>query len=542
MKAISKTLTSALALTLMASGLAACSGNNNGEDNNSAPNNSGSATATSDTGSKLDPVTLKIMLFGDRPADLDKVIDQFENQTEDSLNTKLDFEFNPNADHKQKLTLKMSAGETVDAAFDAPWMTLNQNVSLGYYQELDKYFNNDEYPGLKASFSEDFLNANKINGHIYAIPLTNAFYDIDVVYIRKDLREKYGMDPIDSYDDLQAYLENVMKNEKNMIPMGNKGDRGFYKMFNLEDKLTNAKLISGTTPAFNVVLSDDGKKVLGAVTLGDSADKFADLPAPFNDPYYFYPQYDKYVEWNKYIQTDVLSEKDHGALFASGKSAASEGTIGGAASTREKLKSAVPGADIEYFIYNSHVRNMEEGAIGTDYKAWNDIVIPVTSKNIDRTMKLFDWIFSSQENHDLIELGIEGQHWTKDGDRYYKMTDQTSNYLFPSYEFTWSTMSRINGNNDEATLKVLDYQSQNSTYYLQPLSGFTFNVEPVKSEVAKIGPVGGAVDPVFKNGMDKNWKETAAKVNKQMEALGLEKVRQELIKQVQAFLDAGGSN
>ena len=56
--------------------------------------------------------------------------------------------------------------------------------------------------------------SNKINGHIYAIPLTNAFYDIEVVYIRKDLREKFGMQPIQSYDDLKAYLEKFSNRKK----------------------------------------------------------------------------------------------------------------------------------------------------------------------------------------------------------------------------------------------------------------------------------------------------------------------------------------
>ncbi len=123
-----------------------------------------------------------------------------------------------------------------------------------------------------------------------------------------------------------------------MIPFALKNDRGFFKMFAGEEKHTNVKMISGVSPAFNVVLSDDGKKVLGATTLGDSADKFASLPAPFNDPYYLYPQYDKFVEWNKFVQKDVLSEKDPGALFVAGKSAANEGTINGAAQMRQKLK------------------------------------------------------------------------------------------------------------------------------------------------------------------------------------------------------------
>jgi putative aldouronate transport system substrate-binding protein len=543
MKGTRKGLSMLLLTTMLTTLLAACSSTKSSNENADAPGNTGANTAQTSAGSggAPDPVTLKVMLFGDKPIEMDKVLAEFEKRTKDTLNTKLDIEFNPFDDHKQKLNLKMTAGEEVDAAFDAPWGSLNQNVSLGYYQELDKYFNNDEYPGLKKAFSEDFLNANKINGHIYSIPLTNAFYDIEVVYIRKDLREKYGMQPIQSYDDLKAYLEKVQQTEKGMIPFALKNDRGFFKMFAGEEKHTNVKMIAGVSPAFNVVLSDDGKKVLGATTLGDTADKFASLPAPFNDPYYLYPQYDKFVEWNKFVQKDVLSEKDPGALFVAGKSAANEGTINGAAQMRQKLQAAVPGADTEMFIYNSHMRNMEKEAIGTDYKAWNDIVIPVTSKNADRTMKFLDWVFSSQENHDLFENGIEGEHWTKDGDRNYKMTDKTTKYLFPGYEFTWSpTMSRINADNDAETLKLLDYQSKPDTYYLQPLSGFVFNAEPVKTEMAKISPLTSQRDPIFNNGLDKNWKGTAAETNKQMEAYGLENVRQEVIKQVQAFLDNGG--
>ncbi|KRE45029.1 ABC transporter substrate-binding protein [Paenibacillus sp. Soil522] len=542
MKQMRKGMFMLLLVTMMVTLLAACGSNNVSNGNAGDTKNAGadSTQTSNEAGKAPDPATLKLMLFGDKPIELDKVLTEFENRTKDTLNTKLDIEFNPFADHKQKLNLKMTAGEVVDAAFDAPWGSLNQNVSLGYYQELDKYFNNDEYPGLKKAFSEEFLNANKINGHIYSIPMTNAFYDIEVVYIRKDLREKFGMQPVQSYDDLKTYLEKVQQSEKGMIPFALKNDRGFFKMFGHEEKLTNVKMISGVSPAFNVFLSDDGKKVIGATTLGDSADKFASLPTPYNDPYYMYPQYDKAVEWNKFVQKDVLSEKDPGALFVAGKSAANEATINATAQVRQKLQAAVPGADIELFVYNSKMRNMEQGAIGTDYKAWNDIVIPVTSKNADRTMKFFDWLFSSQENHDLFENGIEGEHWTKDGDRNYKMTDKTTNYLFPGYEFTWSpTMSRINSDNDAETLKLLDYQSKPDTYYQQPLTGFVFNAEPVKTEIAKMSTI-STYEPLFKNGLDKDWKGSAAKMNKELESLGLEKIRQEVINQVQAFLDNSG--
>ena len=63
---------------------------------------------------------------------------------------------------------------------------------------------------------------------------------------------------------------------------------------------------------------------------------------------------------------------------------------------------------------------MKPGAIRTDFRANNSVVIPASSKNIDRTMKFLDWLYSSKDNHDLFELGIEGEHWIKDGDNGYK--------------------------------------------------------------------------------------------------------------------------
>lgn len=101
------------------------------------------------------------MLFGDKPVDMDKVLTEFGNRSKDTLNTTLDLEFNPASDHKQKTKLKLAAGEAVDLMFDAPWMNLNQNISQGFYQELDKYFNNDEYPGLKKHFRKSFLMPTK---------------------------------------------------------------------------------------------------------------------------------------------------------------------------------------------------------------------------------------------------------------------------------------------------------------------------------------------------------------------------------------------
>lgn len=518
--------------------MAACS-NNTGNNPSSSNNETGGESA-------LDPVTLKFMLFGDRPADMDKVLAKFEELSKDTLNTKLEFEYNTPQDHKQKMQLKMSTGEAVDAMFDAGWMNLYSHVSLGYYAELDSYFNNDEYPGLKAAFPAEFIEANKINGHLYTIPLTYYYSDLNAIPIRKDIREELGLEPIKTLDELEVYLQKVQESKPEYTPLA-LGGRGYHKLFTpTEQGRKDIRLASigsdsftGGIP-FSVALSADGKQVVGAATLGDPESEFASFPAPFNTHDSIYGHFQKRADWSKYVNKDALAPATG---IVTDKNAAGETTVGNIARDRQKLQEAYgTGVDIEPFVYESDaVRNMEPGAIRTDFRANNNVVIPASSKNIERTMKYFDWLFSSKENHDLFELGIEGEHWTADGDNGYKQTANTTKYQFQPYELTWNpSLSRLNADQDPVTLEYLKYALDNNNYYQIALSGFIFDTKPVATEIAKIKPKFDEVESILKVGYEKDWRKLALDLNKNMRDSGLEEVRAEVIKQVQAYLDAGG--
>ena len=289
-------------------------------------------TATSATESassaRLQPVTLKVLFLQTKPTEMDKVLAEFEKRTKDTLNTKLDIEF-AGSELTLKLGLKMAAGEEVDLSFDYLGTgTLYQNIAKGYYQPLEKYFNNDAYPGLTKAFPSELIEANKVNGHLYSIPMTEAWKIPGVIYYRKDLREKYGLQPIKTMAEFQVFMNKVKEQNPELVPLAVRNTRGFAggEMFANEEVQmnirTNPYFISGTGVNFSVVLSDDGKKVLGAVTLGDPASDYANLPAPYNKPDYPYQYLDKYVQWNQYLEKDVLAQKNPGALFDSGKAAA----------------------------------------------------------------------------------------------------------------------------------------------------------------------------------------------------------------------------
>ena len=533
-----KTISAALlALTVLGTTVACSNGKQ--DPASSAPNDTGKQAAAPA------PVTLKGMLFGDQPKDMQVVLDEFEKRTKDNLNTKLNIQWNPAADHKQKTKLMMAAGEEMDFVFDADFFNLKDLVPQGAYAQLDKYFNNDAYPGLKKAFPSEFVEANKrFDGHLYTIPFTQYFFDITVVYLRKDLREKYGLQPINSYADLQKYYDKVLENEKGMTPLALRGNRGYQDITGVDNAIPdmpNVRPVGIAGWSFWVHLSDDLKKVQDIVEVGDPASEWAKLPAPYNSMKTALPQYDKWAEWNKYLEKDVVSQKDDKGYFMSGKAASFYATLSEYAQNKKKLQETIPGADLEMFVLNPKSRDMKPQAIGVDYRSNNSIAIPANSKNIDRTMKFFDWLYSSKDNHDLFEYGIPGKHWQAVGDNQIKLLDEAKNYNFPGYELTWNpSMIRLNSDLDDKVKKYFEYSAKPDTYFLAGLRKFQFDSSNFKAEVANISSKTDPFNQLLKDGQIKDWETQVTKLKGELDALGMDKLRAELKKQLQDYLDKGG--
>lgn len=122
MKSKIRSLSMLLLATMLITVIAACS-KSGGDDKaaTSAPSSPASSTASSPASSAapnaepekaLAPVSLKVSLFGEKPADMDKVLAEFEKRTKDTLNTKLDLTFDLPDQFPNKLKLKLTAGES----------------------------------------------------------------------------------------------------------------------------------------------------------------------------------------------------------------------------------------------------------------------------------------------------------------------------------------------------------------------------------------------------------------------------------------------
>jgi putative aldouronate transport system substrate-binding protein len=496
--------------------------------------------------------TLKVYLFGE-PQNMDKVLAKFYEQTKDTLNIKLDIIWSSGADHREKMPLIMSNQENADLVFDAYWMNLNRLSSQGAYADISSYFNNDNYPGLKKAFPPEYIaQVTNGDGSIYAIPLTQAAEDIQVIILRKDLREKYGMAPIDSNEDLAAYFQHVQADIKSgalfmIAPFGVGGSRAFYYLDDdiIEKRARNIFNIDGSGNGvgmmFDVALSEDGKKVIGAATLGDPDSAYAMFPPPYNRNTRNDRVVYKITKWVAYAQRDRQSITDLNQFYAE-KIAAKEGNISNYladARTMEKI-----GKAIEMYMYIPTMRNREK-IVTTPLTAWNFLCVPRQSKKIDKTMAFIDWIFRSRENHDLFEFGIEGEDWLAVGDDEFQDLSPANKYVFPGYEMTWNpNYIRIDTNYPEDIKEIFRYQNDPASYIPSPIAGFTFNNEAdaaLRTAYAAVAGIQSTYRPILMMGLAETPEKTKAALEEyytQVKNAGLDVIRQAIIDQVQKHLDS----
>lgn len=478
MKRWKRRICAALACVVLCGGLAGCN-----------------AWGETDSKTEPEPVTLKIRLFNE-VSNTDGVLEQFYKKTKDTLGVKLDIVSYDRGEYRQKVALMLSSKEQVDLMFNAPWMNLGECIAEGGYAELDSYFNNDDYPGLKRAFSQEYLDANRFDGKIYGVPLMTNIYDTPGIAYRKDLLEKYGLgfDTITSLDQLQQFYDAVLEHEDGGIIPLSVGRRGFYMLFNDELALRKNYIYdvsgwSGTTFPIKVVISPDGKQVKDVLVMGDSSERFARLEGSFQEDFWKIPCL-RYAEWNKYLEKNSMMRQDANALFEAGQAASFETPLGeGTTKYEQALQQNDPEGQVEFFTYFEEFQgDLSKLNIPWNLRANNFLCVPKESKNIEKTMCFLDWLFASQENNDLFDYGVKGVDWIDQGDNTYSiLASNPKPYTMPAYALCKNpNYQRIQADLSEQEKQLLEITMDEKNFVESPLSGFILDQSRISMECLQL--------------------------------------------------------
>lgn len=440
-----------------------------------------------------EPVTIKIMHKGPKPAAWDSVYEEYLNRTKDTLNVQLDINWIEHSDYKEKLNLEITSGGDWDLVFDASWIQLKNLAPEGYYADLSAYFNNPDYPGLYSSFTEDVMKANTWFGSMCYIPLFETYGNgIPCIWYRMDWAKNWGIGTdgqINSYEELEQYWQRAV--DEGLIGYGTTQARGFFQLKSLRGESYEGAAQAGiqSISAGGLtfwIYSKDGKLIDMAVE-GSGDEAFANFPEGWN--YDFAARrYEDFVKWqNKgYIDPDSLSCTDAAVNFESGLAASLIGTLDDYAKYQDTAANKIGDPDaIGFFVYVDSVRNQEPEAIPTNRAGNNGWCVPATSKNIDATMRFLDWMFASQENHDLMQLGLEGVDF-KYGDvagTYEPLS--TYSVDLGGYSFSWNpNYALINSQYKDLALSYREYELKPESFISYNILGFNFDTSDVDLSTA----------------------------------------------------------
>jgi len=486
--------------------VSACSGNNSKTNNNPEPTKDSAATEEEPPASDLKPYKISLVYPGTPQTDEKKVEEALNKLLTEKINATIDLMPIDWGAWDDKINLMIASHEEVDIIFTAQWNGHANNVSKGAFLELGDLI--DQYgKGIVDSLDPAFLEGAKINGKNYGIPTNKELAAAGGIVYRKDVTDELGIDMsnVKTPQDLDAVYAVVKAKRPDLTPLYTTAG-----VFNSHFFANYDFLGDSTIPG--AILKDEAGTTVTSIEKIERYKQYLNLTRDYFK--------------KGYINADAATTQ------VSSGDAWKAGTV---FSTVEPMK---PGKDAEIASASGLTGKlaqiiMTEKTVATSETAGSMLGISSTSKDPARAMMLINLLHTDKEINNLLNFGIEGEHYTRNGE-IITATDSTANYnpgsawMFGNQflNYVWDT---------EDPDKWAKFKEFNQNAKVSPALGFVFNSEPVKAEVGALANVIRQYQRALETGsvdVDKILAEYEAK----LKDAGVDKVIAEKQKQFDEFL------
>ncbi|PGY10680.1 ABC transporter substrate-binding protein [Bacillus sp. AFS031507] len=403
------------------------------------------------------------------------------------------------ANYQQQTNLMLTGNEKLDLVVSSAFFGYNTQATKGQLVALDDLLKSNG-KGILEVVPKNLLEGNKVNGKIYGIPSIRDWGSYYGFIMRKDIVDKYKIDlsQIKTFADLESVFKIVKEKEPTLTPIVNAGT------------VSVASVIAGGK--FDI-LGDN----LGVVSFKDK-------------------KIDNMFEEPEYVDAVQLARKWFKAGYIMKDSA-----------TSQEVAANIVKAN-KGFGYFSHMKPgfevQEKGITGhemvsvklTDVYSYTDaatgfnLSIARNSQNPEKAMEFINLLYTDKEIMNLLDNGIEGKHYAVKSDGVITLPEgvKESKYVFGQWQIGNNFLTYPWEGNPANYWEVME--KHNDSAIFSPAFGFTFNPDPVKTEIAastnvlnqyKLGIESGTLDP------EKSLKE----FNKKLNASGIDKIIAEKQKQ-----------
>lgn len=498
--------------------LSACGKSNDKEESKSETSSTSTETGTDDT-TKTDPAPEQTaaadlkeykltFLYPGTPQKDESVIEgEINKYLKDKINATIDLQPIDWTAWEDKVNLLIASREPVDIFFTAQWSKYAVNVGKNAFVDLKPLL--EQYgQDITKTLDPVFLDGSKINGINYGVPTNKELAAQGGIVYRKDIADELNIDMtnVKTIQDLDAVFATVKEKRPELTPLyllkGETFDSHYFGNF---DAL-------GDTSVPGVILKDSDDTT---------------VKASYDQP--------RYVDTLKitrdfftkgYINSDAATTTtmNTDALKAGNVFAITQSLKPGKAKELETSTGLIGKlAQIE----------MNEKTVSTGETSGSMLAISTTSKDPARAMMFINLLHSDKYLNNLLNFGIEGTHYTREGE-IITPTDKQGDYA-PGAAWMFGNQFLNYVFNNEDPDKWEQFRKFNEGPKVSPGLGFVFDSESVKAEVSAIVNIDRQYQTALETGsvdVDKVLPEYKDKLVK----AGVEKIIAEKQKQLNDYL------
>lgn len=390
--------------------------------------------------------------IGDAPKNFDVLMENANKIIEKETGAHLEIKYIGWGDYGDKMAIINSSGENYDIAFAHNYVLNAQKGAYADLTELIKTEGKELYDILDPAY----IKGNMVDGKLYAVPVIGNVANQQMFSFNKGLVDKYDMDisNINTYEDLEPLLAIIKEKEPEITPMA------YTKGTKVSD---NFDYILGDLLPFVVDLDGDHTKIVNQFEVERYKEHLRTIH--------------KYYKAG-YIPADAATSDNNFDLATENWFVRKE--TQGPADFGDSLLTTVAG-------YPIVSRPMTKAYKTSGSTQAANFVISNNSKNKEKAMEVLTLINTNKELLNGLVFGPEGVNWEKDP------SDENRIKLLDGYKND-TRMAAWNTGNSQLlyiTDKVTDDDVAQSKSVLEsavesPALGFSFNTQPVKSEITSL--------------------------------------------------------
>lgn len=510
---------------VMLLGLASCSSE---AAKTSTPTQDASTTQATEQEQELDYVELKMIALGDSSTTSEDFLKVLNEMLKADLNCELEIEYISWSDWTTKYPLVFASGEKFDLVYTSNWASYASQAQKGAFYELTESDRQTYMPMTCAALGEDGWKQAMIGGKVFMVPTTpqGQFNCFTCFGVRGDLMKEFGMESIDTAEDMLTYWDNVLEKHPEMIPIN---------ITNTSNAAFGAHLARNfiESPYYQTA-EDNVPLMINSAVNGISLPLILDVTDYNNVQYVDQAEADKYyitvfekareLQQKGYWSADALTiTEELDVAYNNGKSASTVRQLTSIENYNQKMMNEHPEWEptIVRFVDDPYV-----AIPGLN----NGMGISATSENPERAMMVLDLMGYDQKYYDLMHLGIEGTNYSLNEDGTYVLLEPFNEASAMGFE---NTPARVSASASEVFVKMRAEAIENSI--MPPFSVFSFDHSSCETEVATMQQVMSKYFPILSLGMAEDVEATYQEMIKEMKVAGMDTVKEEYLKQVQEF-------